>query len=105
MKTEGCRLHLAIPSLLAPTTEASKCTPVTLSTATKPSLALVMWQEGLCSYSVMGKEIWVMLRVEVLQTGNIYLPKVQILSFSVGDNHTKKETTDIMNNIGHFRKI
>lgn len=63
------------------------------------------WQEGLCSYSVTGKEIWVMLRAELLHTGNIFLPQVQILSYSIGDNHTRKETINIMSNVGHFREI
>lgn len=53
----------------------------TLSTATETLSALVTWHEGFCSYSVMGKEIWVMLRAELLQTGSIYLSQVQILFY------------------------
>lgn len=61
MKAEGHRMRLVVPPHVAPTMQASKCMPVTSSTATRPSSALIMWQEGLCSDSVTGKQIWVML--------------------------------------------
>lgn len=41
-KAEGHRMHLVMPSHMAPTTEASKCMPVTSSTATRPSFALII---------------------------------------------------------------
>lgn len=45
-----------------------------------------------------------MLRAELLQRENIHLSQIQILSYSTGDNHTKKETMNKMNNAGHFLK-
>lgn len=90
MKTEGHRMRLVVPSHVASTTEASKCRPVTSSTATRPSSALIMWQEGLWSDSVTGKQIWVMLRAELLQTGNIHLLQVQILPYSIGKQPHQK---------------
>lgn len=44
----GDRMHLAVPSHVAPTREASKYVLVTLSAATKALLALVQWQQGRC---------------------------------------------------------
>lgn len=43
-----------------------------------------------------------MLRAELFETGNIHLSQVQILTYSTGDNHTKKETINLTNNDGHF---
>lgn len=43
-----------------------------------------------------------MLIAELFGTGNIHLPQVQILPYSTGDNHTKKEAINLMNNDGHF---
>lgn len=54
--------------------------------------ALDTWCEGFCSYSVMGEEIWVLLRAELLQTGHVYLSQAQILCDATGDTHTEKGT-------------
>lgn len=45
-----------------------------------------------------------MLRAELLQTGSIYLPQVQILTYSIGDNHAKKGNHKHYN-VGHFLKL
>ena len=86
----GDHMHPCCASPCGSTTEKSKCVPVTQLLPTLP--ALDTWCEGFCSYSVMGAEMWVLLRAELLQTGHVYLFQVQILCDATGDTHTQKET-------------
>lgn len=51
----GDCMQPAMPSHMAATTGVSTCMPVTPSTATEPSPALGTWQEGFCTYLVMGE--------------------------------------------------